>query len=144
MADGGVYVDGCTEAGSSYELRRSAEGWDIVVDGRVAMSSTGPRLERAIVGLPVAPWGARDDRTVLLAGLGMGFLLRALLDDSHVERIDVIENVATIIAWASGPLGELNGDALADRRVQLINRELFEYLRDPDPTTRERPSGYSI
>src|SRR5262245_6311050 len=144
MGEGWVNVDTRTEAGSSYELRRSADGWDIVVDGHPVMSSGGPRLERAIVELALAPWGPRDDLTVLLAGLGMGLLLRALLDDAHVKRVVVVENVEAIVSWASGPLAELNGGALADRRVQLVHGELFEYLRDPDPTTRERPSGYSI
>src|SRR5882672_10324199 len=124
MGDGGANVDARTEAGSTYELRLGPDGWNILVDGEVAMSSGGPRLEQAIVELAVAPWGPRDDLTVLVAGLGMGLLVRALLDQAHVRRVEVVENVETIIGWASGPLAELNRAALADRRVQLVHREL--------------------
>jgi len=137
-------VDEKTEGGTRYELMRRGPDWDIVIDGRLAMSSGGPRLEPAIVDLALTPWGARDDLTVLLAGLGLGLLLRALLDHPQVRRVDVIEHSATIVSWADGPLASLNGEALRDKRSKLISRELFAYLRDPDPATGTRPTGYSI
>jgi spermidine synthase len=144
MVSGGVVIDARTESGSRYELRRRGPDWEIVVDGRLAMSSTGPRLEQAIVELAVAPWATRDDLTVLLAGLGMGFLLRALLDQPQVRQVDVVEHSAAVVDWAEGPLAELNGGALADRRVRRIRRELLDYLREPDPATNARPTGAAI
>lgn len=140
----GAQVDEKLEGGARYELLRRGPDWDILIDGRLAMSSGGPRLEAAIVDLALTPWGTRDDLTVLLAGLGLGLLLRALLDHPQVKHVDVIEHSSTITAWASGPLASLNGGALEDKRVKLIARDLFAYLRDPDPTTGARPSGYSI
>src|SRR5262249_17086266 len=140
----GAQVDEKLEAGARYELMRRGADWDIFIDGRLAMSSGGPRLESAIVDLALTPWGARDDLTVLLAGLGLGLLLRALLDHPQVKHVDVVEHSATITGWARGQLASLNGDALEDKRVKLIPRELFAYLRDPDPTTGARPTGYSI
>src|SRR5262249_40606870 len=106
--------------------------------------SGGPRLETAIADLALTPWGTRDDLTVLLAGLGLGLLLRALLDHAQVKHVDVVEHSSTITEWARGPLASLNGGALEDKRVPLIARELFAYLRDPDPATGSRPTGYSI
>jgi spermidine synthase len=144
MALGGVVIEARTEAGSRYELCRSGPDWQIVVDGRLAMSPGGPRLEQAIVELAVAPWGTRDDLTVLLAGLGMGFLLRALLDRPQVRHVNVLEHSAAVVEWAEGPLAGLNGGALADRRVRRIQRELFDYLREPDPATGARPTGAAI
>jgi spermidine synthase len=137
-------VDEQTEAGARYELMRRGPDWDILIDGRLAMSSAGPRLEAAIVDLALTPWGTRDDLTVLVAGLGLGILLRALLDHPQVKHVDVVEHSATITAWARGPLASLNGAALEDKRVTLVGRELFAYLRDPDPRTGARPTGYSI
>lgn len=140
----GAQVDEKLEAGARYELLRRGGDWDILIDGRLAMSSDGPRLEAAIVDLALTPWGTRDDLTVLLAGLGLGLLLRALLDHPQVKHVDVVEHSSTITAWASGPLASLNGGALDDKRVKLIARDLFAYLRDPDPATGARPTGYSI
>src|SRR5262249_28867444 len=140
----GAQVDEKLEAGARYELIQRGADWDIFVDGRLSMSSGGPRLETAIADLALTPWGTRDDLTVLLAGLGLGLLLRALLDHAQVKHVDVVEHSSTITEWARGPLASLNGGALEDKRVTLIARELFAYLRDPDPATGSRPTGYSF
>ena len=132
------------EAGASYVLEQSGLDWDIRVDGKLAMSTRGPRLEVAIIDLALTPWGTRDDVTVLLAGLGMGLLLRAILDRPHVKHVDVVESSATIIEWARGPLAARNGGALADSRVAVLPRELLAYLKESDPATGQRPTGYSI
>jgi predicted membrane-bound spermidine synthase len=140
----GMSVAERVEAGAVYELRQRGADWDIVLDGKLAMSTRGPRLEEAIIDLALTPWGTRDDVTVLLAGLGMGVLLRAILDRPHIKHVDVVEVSPTIIEWARGPLASLNGGALADGRVTVLPRDLLSHLRDADPATGQRPTGYSI
>jgi predicted membrane-bound spermidine synthase len=132
------------EAGTKYELLKRGTDWDILVNGSLAMSTRGPRLEDAIIDLALTPWGARDDVTVLLAGLGMGLLLRKVLDRPHVRHVDVVESSPTIVEWARGPLAALNGAALADSRVAVLPRDLLAHLKEPDPKTGQRPTGYSI
>jgi spermidine synthase len=84
-------IDGRSEAGSVYELVRRGEGFDIVVDGQPVMRSSEARIEKELVDLALAPWEQRDDVTVLLAGLGMGLTLRALLDRPQVKQVRVVE-----------------------------------------------------
>jgi spermidine synthase len=139
-----IEVERRTEGGALYQLMNRGDAWDIFVDGQIAMSSAGAHLEPEIADLAITPWGARDDLTVLLAGLGMGLTLRALLDRPHVRHVDVVEMSTTVMAWAAGPLASLNGNALADKRVRVIQRELGEYLREPDPETGQRPGGWFI
>jgi spermidine synthase len=146
MEDAAARVDVRTEAGLLYELTfdRRGDVWAVLVDGHVAMSSSGPRLESAIVDLAITPWAGRDDLTVLLAGLGMGQLLRALLDHAQVKHVVVVEHSPTILSWNQGPLAALNGSAVVDKRVSVVEKELFAYLRDVDATTGARPTGYAV
>src|SRR5215470_8339253 len=129
MGDVVVPVDERTEAGSSYLLRRHGADWDIVVDGRLAMSTRGARVEDAVVELALTPWGPRDDLGILLAGLGMGLTLRALLARPQVKRVEVVEVSTTIVDWARGPLAALNGGAASEGRVSLVARDLLAHLR---------------
>jgi spermidine synthase len=144
MVDVVTEVDERREGAATYRLERRGSRWDIAVDGQLVMSTAGPRIETEIADLAITPWGARDDLTVLVAGLGMGLLVRALLDRPHIRHVDVVEISATISAWAAGPLAPLNGGALGDKRVRVLAREACAYLREPDADTGARPGGWSI
>jgi spermidine synthase len=144
MADVVTEVDRRTEGSSVYALQRRGEGFDILIDGQVAMRSTGPRVEHEVVDLALAPWETRDDVTVLLGGLGMGLMLRALLDKPQVKQVDVIEHSPTVVAWAGEELAPLNGGATRDKRAQVITRELADWLRTPQSEAGSRPGGYFV
>jgi spermidine synthase len=144
MADVVAPVDRRTESGSTYELVRRGDGWDIVVDGALAMRSGGTRIDTEIVDLALAPWETRDDLTVLLAGLGMGLTLRALLDKPQVKQVDVVERSSTLVAWCRGELAPVNGGALNDPRVRVFERELGELLRSPASESAPRPGGWFV
>jgi predicted membrane-bound spermidine synthase len=139
-----VVVEERAEDGAIFRLERRGDGFAILIDGVVAMSSAGPRYEKELVELALTPWGARDDITVLVAGLGLGLLTRALLDQPLVRHVDVVEVSPTILAWAAGPLATLNGGVLADKRVRVVEREVCAYLREPDPATGARPGGWFV
>ena len=85
--------------GKPLELRRAAGGFEIVSAGRVVMQSALRRSERELVNLGMVPLRDRNDITVLVAGLGMGYLLAALLESPRVIRVDVVEHSAAIIEW---------------------------------------------
>jgi spermidine synthase len=117
-------------------LHRRGEQYEIRIDGRPVVQS-GERSERALAELALAPLTGRDDLTVLLAGLGVGRILRALLDSPAVRRVDVIEGSAAIAEWAAGPLAGLNRDALQDPRVHLHQKELSLVLKAHQQTGQE-------
>jgi spermidine synthase len=137
-------VDKRTEAGATWELVARDGAWDIVVDGQPVMRSTETRVENELVDLALAPWQQRDDVLVLLAGLGMGLTLRALLDRPQVKHVTVVEQSPTVVAWAKDQLAALNGGALADRRVELHVGELGAWLRGPDDGETPRPGGFFV
>jgi predicted membrane-bound spermidine synthase len=144
MADAVAAIDRRTEAGSVYELQRRGDDFDVLVDGRMVMRSSSARIHKEIVELALAPWETRDDVTVLLAGLGMGLTLRALLDKPQIKQVDVVEHSETMVAWSGEQLAALNGGALQDRRVRVIHRELGDFLRSPESESGGRPGGWFI
>ncbi len=83
------------------------------------MGSEAVASEEALAHLTIERMGNRQDR-ILIGGLGMGFTLRAALDNlsGHTEVV-VAEVVPKMVTWARGPLAHLFGDALNDTRVTI-------------------------
>jgi spermidine synthase len=100
--------------------RRGAAEMVITVGGRVLMNGAAHRSEAALAELACRRIAARPRPRVLLGGLGMGFTLRAALDALPREAsVTVVEIDPAIVEWCRGPLAELTGGALADRRVAV-------------------------
>jgi spermidine synthase len=118
-----------TEDGTLLELRRRGEALEVLLDGRRVMASDARRSETSLVELALAPLSGRDDITILLAGLGMGFTLRAALDAPGVKRVDVVEGARAIVDWEARHFAALNGDVLKDGRVKLHQQELGAFLK---------------
>jgi spermidine synthase len=115
--------------GATLELQRRGDAYDVMLDGRRVIASDARRAERQLVELALAPLRDRDDVTLLLAGLGMGFTLRAALDAPNVRRVDVVESSAAMLEWEARHFAQLNGDALRDARVTLHRVELATFLK---------------
>lgn len=134
-------LDRRVEDGTTVELAQRGEAFDVLVDGRRVMRSDVRRAEKQLVELALAPLGQRDDITVVLAGLGMGFTLRALLDAPGVTHVDVVEGSAAMIDWEARHFAGLNGDALKDPRVALHACDLGAFLKLVRNGNVERPAG---
>ena len=125
----GAVIDRRVEDGVTLELVQRGEAFDVLVDGRRVMRSDARRAEKQLVELALAPLGQRDDISVVLAGLGMGFTLRALLDAPGVVRVDVVEASAGVLEWEARHFAGLNGDARNDPRVTLHAMDLAAFVK---------------
>jgi spermidine synthase len=134
-------IDRRVEDGATVELVQRGEAFDVLVDGRRVMRSDARRAEKQLVELALAPLGQRDDITVVLAGLGMGFTLRALLDAPGVMRVDVVEASPAVLEWEARHFAGLNGDALKDPRVRLHAVDLAAFYKGLRTKTVELPAG---
>ncbi|MFI2436698.1 polyamine aminopropyltransferase [Streptomyces sp. NPDC018693] len=100
--------------------------------------------------------GRRD--SVLIMGGGDGLALREVLRYDDVRQVTLVEldPAMTRLARGFGPLRELNGEALDDPRVRVVNADAFTWLRDarerydavvidfPDPDTAALAKLYSV
>jgi spermidine synthase len=108
-----------TPDGDELILRRRGGEFDIRFNGWELMASRTSRSEEALARL-VCGELPRPPRNILIGGLGMGYTLRATLDLAPpTARIVVAELVPAIVEWARGPLADLAGHPLDDRRVEL-------------------------
>lgn len=116
--------------GETLELHRSGGGFQVVKEGRVVLDSAIRRSERELVNVGLVPLRDRQDITVLLAGLGMGYLLSAVLESTRVARVDVVEHTPAFIDWNRTHFAALHRDApLLDPRVFVHAMDLGQYLR---------------
>lgn len=102
--------------------------YEIIFNGVFLMASTNAPSARQLACLALKPLAGREGLRILIGGLGMGYTLQAALEHSAVARVEVVEVEPLIVEWASAFFGPLNGDALADKRVQVVVGDLARYL----------------
>jgi spermidine synthase len=110
----------CTPEGDTLTLMRRDKEFVIHANGRSLMSSRMHGSEEALATFACRRARTSTSPTVLVGGLGMGFTLRATLDVlGGGATVVVAELLPAIVEWNRGPLGELAGLPLADRRVRV-------------------------
>ncbi len=109
--------------------------YEIIFNGVFLMASYNERSGKAVATLAIEPLaGERQAMRALIGGLGMGYTLQAALDYDGIQAVDVVEIEEHIISWAKRFFGELNGHALSDPRVRLIQMDLRDYLLQTEET----------
>ena len=113
-----------------YEAEGGEHGYQILIDGEFLMASHGAHSERAMAPLAAARLRrpARDLQ-VLIGGLGAGHTLREALDLPGVGRVVVAEIGRQVVTWNRRYFASVNGDALADPRVEVVIGDVLALLR---------------
>lgn len=107
-----------TAAGELTLHRRGEQDFRMTIDGRVLMVSQASRSEQELARLGCAAARKLEQPAVLIGGLGMGFTLRAALEQlPAMARITMCEITQTVVDWCRGPLADLTGGAVNDPRV---------------------------
>ncbi|MFG2428274.1 spermidine synthase [Streptomyces sp. NPDC048590] len=117
-------------------LRERGEHFEIIANGCFLMDTSDGRSERLLVDAALAALpGNRQDPSVLIGGLGVGFSLVRAAEEDRWGRIVVAEREEAVVDWhQDGPLGRITGPALSDPRTEILRTDLVEHLR----TTTER------
>lgn len=108
-------------------LRRAGEHFEVIANGVFLMDTRGGASERLLVRAAAERMPAAG--RMLIGGLGVGFSLAQAVATLAVRRITVVEREPAVIAWARGPLAEVNDRALDDPRVRLVEADLATWLR---------------
>ena len=116
--DGGVMV-----------LYQHDRNFTIEIDGDDLMLSRHNESELELARLGCAHLAGRKAPSILIGGLGMGYTLRQALDMlSPDAEVVVGELMNTVVEWNREFLGELNGQPLADGRVELKTGNIVELI----------------
>ncbi len=126
-----VQLDTATVPGGEGELRLMQRGheFSIMVGAITLMNSRMSGSEITLAELACEHLRDRRDCRVLIGGYGMGFTLRAALAGFGLgTKIVLAELVPKIIEWARGPMAELTGTGLSDKRVTIHDGDVGELI----------------
>lgn len=126
-------LDSTRAPGDGGELRLYQRGteFSIRVDKVELMNSRQYGSEDALAELSCKRIASRPHPRVLIGGLGMGYTLRAALNNlGRDSSVVIAELVPAVIAWNRGPLAELAGNPLKDPRVIVRESDVGEVMRE--------------
>jgi len=115
--------------GGVMELYQHDGDFTIQVNGQDLMLSRQHESELELARLGCAHLSGRKSPNILIGGLGMGYTLRQTLDMLGLNaRVVVGELVDAIVEWNREFFGKLNGQPLADERVDLRKGDVVELI----------------
>ncbi|HTV24649.1 MAG TPA: hypothetical protein VMG12_38420 [Polyangiaceae bacterium] len=116
--------------GMRLELLRRGPHFSIRSGGQLLMNSRVHDSEQALARLALDAFGAPERASVLVGGLGFGYTLAATLALLGTGgSVTVVEVAPAVIRWNRERLGELNGRALDDARVSVIEGDVCARFR---------------
>jgi spermidine synthase len=130
-------IDSAPVPGGGGELRLMRRGaeFSIMLGSNQLMNSRLSGSEEALATLACGRLEALERPHLLIGGLGMGFTLRAALAVlGSGARVVVAELMPAVVGWARGPMAELFGDSLTDRRVSIREADVAELIRSSRST----------
>src|SRR5712671_3563454 len=104
--------------------------YEIKLGDEFLMSSqfTAAEIELARLGLAALD---RPDLDVVVGGLGLGYTTRAVLEDSRVRSLIVVDALAEVIEWHEQGLLPLGVHLRSDTRTRLLHGDFFAMLTSP-------------
>lgn len=106
-----------------WQLQRRGEHYEIIANGTFLMATYNRASDEALAALALARVTG-DGLRVLVGGLGIGYTVRAALDDPRVGRCDVVEVEPLVVAWYQRYTASHSGHPLDDPRVHLVLGDL--------------------
>ena len=115
-------------------LRRRDDGaLELRVNGVFVADTVETSSERELARVSLAAVSA--PRRVLVGGLGLGFTLRAVLDDPRVQRVTVVELEAALVDWIGAGLVPGGSGLLSDPRVSVHVGDIADHVARADPAS---------
>jgi len=109
-----------TPDGGEMELYQHDRDFTIKINGQDLMSTRQHESELELARLGCAHLVDNKAPSVLIGGLGLGYTLRQVLDMLNPQtKVVVSELLSAVVEWNREFLGELNGQPLEDKRVDL-------------------------
>lgn len=132
MAQPWQVIEKADTAEGLLELRQRGEkDFLILIDNRVLMNSHANRSEIVLSELACQALGNKKSPRVLIGGLGMGFSLRAALDNLPTNAsVTVAELNPVVVNWCRGPLAPLIDKAVDDPRVTVEIADVASVIQD--------------
>lgn len=132
-------IERCLGVEAEIQLQRRGSEYEIIYNGVFLMATYNGASEKAAIddALKMVTKQEAGSLSILIGGLGIGYSLQETLAWDQVARVTVVELEPAVIRWNRDYLNAFNGNALADRRVNLINRNFSDLLKENVRTADE-------
>ena len=119
-----------TDAGLLDLRQRGETDFLITIDSRVLMNSSANRSEIVLAELACASLKNKKNPRLLVGGLGMGFTLKAAIDNLPADaEVVVAELNPIVVEWCRGPIAHFSGGAVDDPRVNVVIDDVAAVIR---------------
>jgi spermidine synthase len=120
------------------QLSSGIDVYEIKLGDEFLMSSLFTVAEIALARLGLAAL-QRTELDVVVGGLGLGYTAQAVLEDSRVRSLVVVDALAEVIEWHERGLLPLGEQLMADPRCRLVHGDFFAMSTSAlDPQTPGR------
>lgn len=117
------------EYGGALQLFRRGDDFMIVIGRNELMNSRVFGSEQALATMSIDRLENKAAPHILIGGYGMGFTLRAALQNlSDRAEITVAELIPDIIDWARGPMQNLTQNCIDDPRVTIAISDVRDVI----------------
>lgn len=114
-----------TTTTGDWQLQRRDGHYEIICNGVFLMASYNRESDRRLARLALDRV-RRDDLTVLIGGLGIGYTLQAALEDPRVRWVEVVEVEPLVLEWHRRFFAPLCGHPLDDVRTHVSVSDLMD------------------
>ncbi|AFM40420.1 spermidine synthase [Desulfosporosinus acidiphilus SJ4] len=119
-------IERCITQRGELQLQKRNQDYEIISNGVFLMSTYNGDSERKLVSMALK--FSSNPQKVLVAGLGVGYSLQEMLDETEVKEVVVLELEAKIIEWNYNYFSPLMGNYLKDSRIRIIQQDLLTWL----------------
>ena len=127
-----------TDEGRLELKQRGEDSFLITINNRILMNSWANTSEIVLAESACALLEGRKHPRVLLAGLGMGFTLKAAMDALPADaEVVVAELNPIVVAWCRGPMAHLTSSVVDDPRVTVVVDDVITLIRDASKRGKE-------
>jgi len=110
--------------------QRGATDFMITIESRVLMNSSANVSEIVLAELACESLKNKKNPRVLVGGLGMGFTLKAAIDNLPTDaKVVVAELNPIMVKWCRGPIAHFSGAAVDDPRVKVVIDDVASVIR---------------
>lgn len=106
---------------------------ELRANGVFVMDTLETSTEQALAESALAQ--VTDPRAVVVGGLGLGFTMHAVLADSRVEKVAVVEIEQALVDWMRDGTVSHGPALLADERVTVVVADIAVAMAEATPTS---------
>ena len=140
-------IERCSGVAGEIQLQKRGDEYEIIYNGLFLMATYNGTSEKEAVARAIEVVRLKSDEPirVLMGGLGVGFSLRKALDYQVVCEVVISELEPVIIKWNQNYFGEINGCALGDQRVTVVNKDFRDVLKEEAKKVEyKRKQGFHV